>query len=257
MARGRKPTGDMDSKPRTEVEVLSAALGSVEDPFAIRDLMKRPVDELADEVDAIVRYSAACMLNAGRYYTAIKEKLPHGSWEAFMSERRWSPTYVRGCMNFLEVIVLFPEAIHLPPGRTTKILLQLPMPKIESVLKDAPAETVKNLTPWDLVRISNKHKKPHKGNDKTKTIVAPEGADEQRWTDFSLLHSEAIAALAALADAKIDPRWYDRIFKLELVQKLGKIYSEVVEKMHPVEEVNKRRITKHAPGYARDQKRSN
>ncbi|HWP58991.1 MAG TPA: hypothetical protein VNL14_13950 [Candidatus Acidoferrales bacterium] len=239
-------------KSGTELETLSRGLGSAEDPYQLKELLQRGVDDLAQEVEKRIRYTAAEMVTQGRYFMAIKEQLKHGEWEPFIQKRKWSPFYVRTCMRLLEVAARFPQALHLPPGRVTDRLLNLPMPKIETILAETPPEAVKKLTPWDLEKIYNDKKleKSRSKPKKQKQIQAPAGLEDEKWTAFTLLYTEALTALTQLADAEIKPEWYDRIFDLEMVKKLGAVYTRLIAKMHPVEEVRKRAEVRHAPGFA-------
>jgi hypothetical protein len=66
---------------------------------------------------------------------------------------------------------------------------------------------------------------------------------------FLSLHTRAQRALIALADVEIKPEWYDRIFGLDLLKQLATPYNKIILNFHPQEEVNKRRILKHVPGF--------
>ena len=253
-------------KPSTELDNLARGLGSAEDPYQIKDLISRSVNELAEEVKKQIRYSAVSMLQAGRIFMAIKKKLGHGEWEDFAAERRWSWNYVRASMKLLEVVVKFPQSLHLPSGLATKNLLRLPMPKIEAALEDLPPEAVKKLTPWDLENIYNKKRledskaRPPKGKPLSDEEIARIQADLARrkqdaaWENVFRLWTNAVGALGQLADAaeKIDmhERHYDEIFKRDMLAPLATQFDRLVHKWRPIEEIQKRAEVIERPSFA-------
>ncbi|MGE0680015.1 MAG: hypothetical protein AB7P69_03755 [Candidatus Binatia bacterium] len=192
--RGRKPT--------TELMEMDQGLKNAEDPYLIKDLLARDVEELADEVRKEILYSVIAMVRAGRYFMAIKKQLGHGEWEQFVLDHGWSFHYVRGCLKLLEVVAKFPQALHLPGGRVTDRLLYLPMPKIEQVLDQLPPQAVKQLTPWDLQKIYDEKK--------TRKEAVPKGLPEVEVTALDSLVAALTSNLRMLADLTIPKTDYAR-----------------------------------------------
>lgn len=184
----------MRGKKSTEVEVLDKAFSAVEDPYRIKDLAAVPLDDLVAEVDRRIRYTSVEMVNQGRLFAAIKDRLKHGEWEPFVVAHKWAPSYVRGCMRMLEIVAKFPQAIHLPPGRVTDRLLHLPAPQVDAVLAEASDEAVRNLTPWDLEKA---HQKIDAASGKHKRTKVYEDAEPE---SVDSLVMDALSALNQIAE---------------------------------------------------------
>ena len=182
----------MRGRKSTEMEILDKALATVEDPYRIKDLLAVPLDELVKEVDRRIRYTSVEMVNQGRLFAAIKERVGHGKWEQFVIDQKWAPSYVRGCMRMLEVVAKFPQAIYLPPGRVTDRLLHLPAPQIDAVLADASEEAVRRLTPWDIEaahqKIDAEAGKGNKTRKQYEVVAKPEPVDELVMTALGALN---------------------------------------------------------------------
>ena len=199
MSRGKQPG--------TELEHLAAGPGQAADPYMLSDRMALDVAELAAGARGEMRYTALTMIRAGRYYMAIKKKLGHGEWEAFVVEQHWSWNYVRASMKLLEVAARFPQLLHLPAGKTTHSLLRLPMPQISAVMEELPPKAVDKLTPWDLENIYRdkiaKDQKPKPKKDFPD--VAPSELDS--------LAAKAQSALLQIYDLKLAPDEYERALR--------------------------------------------
>lgn len=254
-------------KPSTELENLAAGLGNAEDPYLIKELLLRKVSELADEVRSEIRYSAISMLRAGRYFMAIKKKLGHGKWEDFVYEQKWNWNYVRAAMKLLEVVAKFPQVTHLPSGRTTDRLLNLPMPKIEAVMEDLPPEAVKKLTPWDLERIY-KRQKLEDAKSRPKKPLTPEQEKrlqevneryqkdklDKPWMEVNSLWAAAVGTIGRLADAaekiEMEEHHYDEVFKRDMLAPISREFDRLVHKWRPIEEIQKRATVMQRPSFA-------
>ncbi|OGS05708.1 MAG: hypothetical protein A3G41_08840 [Elusimicrobia bacterium RIFCSPLOWO2_12_FULL_59_9] len=198
-------------KPSTELENLAEGLGSAEDPYYLKPLADKSPPELAELVRTEIRYSALFMIRAGRIFMAIKKKLGHGEWEDFVHKQHWSWNYVRCSMKLLEVVAKFPQALHLPGGRTTERFLQLPSPEIESFLEDLPPEAVKKLTPWDLERIYEKKRGENiKAGRKPKP---PKDFVEPDVTDLDKLFAQAYSTLNLISELKLSAKEAERAKK--------------------------------------------
>lgn len=196
----------MRGRKSTEIEVLDKALAAVEDPYRIRDLATVPIEELAAQIDKRVRYTTVEMVNQGRLFMAIKERLDHGEWEPFVIKRKWSMAYVRGCMKMLEIVAKFPAVLHLAPGTVTNRLLNMSAPKVDELLGDASEDTVKNLTPWDLEKIYlDERAKAGKGKPRKQydAVAEPESVDDLVMTALGALNQIAELDLTKSAKKKL------------------------------------------------------
>ena len=194
----------MRGKNSTEIDTLARGLGNAEDPYHIKPLLGRTVGDLAEHIDKRIRYTAIDMIDQGRYFMAIKEKCGRGNWEPYVEKKKWSWNYVRCCMKLLEVIARFPQAIHLPPGRVTDRLLQLPPPNVEAIIGDLPPEGIKKLTPWDLQKAHSDKRLQDAKSRRRKPKAPPEDIDHP--TDLDTLVNETISALRKLADYSISAK---------------------------------------------------
>lgn len=256
-------------KPSTELDNLSAGLGSAEDPYCLQPLAERSLEELAEEVHTEVRYSALSMLRAGRCLMAIKKRLGHGTWEEFVQERHWSWNYVRASMKLLEVVARFPHLVHLPSGTVAARLLRLSLPKIEEVVDGLPPEAIKKLTPWDLERIYHQQKLEDsklrgrkKRTPEQETALREEAARikaemeaDPGWIKIMGLWSEAIGALAKLADAlgkfELQEKHYDQVFDRDMQAPLQRELDRIRERWRPIDEVRRHATIMERPSFAR------
>jgi len=198
MSRGKKPT--------TELEHLAAGLGQAEDPYLIKELLGLRIEDLAAEMDKEMRYTAVSLIRAGRFCMAMKKKLGHGHWEDYVTAKRWSPSYVRLSMKLLEVVARFPQLMHLPPGRVTDRLLNLPMPKIEEAIGDLPPEAVKKLTPWDLEEI---YQRKAVENQKAKRNPKAPSREVELPSELTNLVNQVTSALNRLIEYAIPAKERD------------------------------------------------
>jgi len=251
------------NKASTELDQLAAGLGNAEDPYYIKPFAKKSLDELAELARQEIKYSTLSMLKAGRYFIAIKARLDHGQWIDFVvKKQRWSMSYVRASMKLLEVAARFPNAMHLPSGRTLDRLLHLPPPIQSDVLEGLSPEAIRKLTPWDIERIYDAKRDEMRKTNRRKKKVDPALLDQEKrereekeWAEFDDAYNAATNALNELAAVKIKPEWRDRIFDRELLKKLGRVYEKVSKSLAPVEEVLKRREIVHVAGFAKGARR--
>lgn len=191
----------------TKTEIENATIGEVwdqmSDPYQLKELAVVSTEELAQKIERQMRYTAATMVQCGRFLYAIKERLGHGEWEPFVQARQWSWVYVRGCMKFVDVYVKHPQALYLPPGRATNNLLRLPMAKIDQVLVDLPAEAIKKLTPWELSKIYDEQRK------KGPPSPAKERQPAELPTELELLTTQALVALRQIEGLTIPKREWE------------------------------------------------
>jgi hypothetical protein len=230
MNRGRKPT---------DVEVMSTALATVEDPYGLAELRTHTMDELLSALRREIVYAVVAMGRAGRLLMALKEKTPHGQWETFLDMHYISRHYARGCMKIVELIARYPKAVHLPPGKATERLLQSSMSKIDAVLAELPEAAIKMLTPWDLADLYT----AEKNKERTATPPTPLPLDVEiplDETPFGKAYYKAMDALGVLAAMEISPADRDRIFARGLLAKLGTVWEAVVHHLHPIEEIHRR-----------------
>jgi hypothetical protein len=194
MTRGRKPS---------ENEQLETGLATVEDPYGLADLRTHTVDELLNAVRHEIRYAVVAMCRAGRLFMALKEKVSHGQWETFLDSQHIPRSYARGCMKIPELLVRYPKAVHLPPGKAAERLLRSSMSRIESILADLPEAAIKMLTPWDLADIYDKEKLKEKG---PKNYKGP--TDIELPSELDLLIPKAMSALRLIAECPITKKDY-------------------------------------------------
>jgi hypothetical protein len=249
-------------KPSTELQVLEAGLGQVEDPYMLKDLLPFTLIELAELVRKQVRYSAFTMIRAGQVFMAIKKKLGHGEWEKFVIDQHWSWAYVRASMKLLEVAARFPQTLHIAPGRATDRMLHLPMAQIETLFEDMTPEAIKKLTPWDIERIYDAKRDELRKTHRTKKPIDPSILDQEKkereeaeWAEFMDIYGAADKAIHKLSLVKIKPEWFDRIFKHLLIKKLGRTWDRMAKNINPVEEVLKRAEIVHVRGFAKGPRR--
>lgn len=206
MSRGRKPV--------IEAQDLDTGLSQVEDPYGIKDLLKLAVDDLTAQTEREMRYAIVSLVHVGRHLKALKMKVGHGNWEAFVNARRWSWNHVHGSMRFLDVVVKFPKVLHLPPGRVTSELIRLPMAQIESVMQQLPPEAVKTLTLGEMDRLVKTLPKTTAGNN-------DRSAKEAQWateacpipTELDGLVYEAESALNKIAELHLAKPEHEQAMK--------------------------------------------
>ena len=255
----------MRGKSTTELDTLAKGLGSAEDPYYLKPLADKSIDELAELARVEIRYSALSMVRAGRIFMAIKQRVGHGGFEALFHKYDWRPQYVRFSIKLVEVVARFPQAMHLAGGRITAQLLRLPMPKIEALLEDLPPEAVKKLSPWDLAEI---HRKKTDEEARSKPRKNPLSAEEAArimedlkkrradaaWENVFNLWSNAIGAINQLAEAaekiEMEERHYDEIFKRDMIAPLMRPLDKLIRKWRPIEEVQKRATVVERPSFA-------
>jgi hypothetical protein len=188
-------------KPSTELEELAAGLSTVEDPFSIGELLKEGLENLVQHVDRRMRLTALDMVDQGRYLHAIKELTPHGEWERLVAERRWGWEYVHCCMKLVKVVAVFPQAIHLPPGRATSLFLRLPRSEIGQILDGLSPETLSKLTVWDLKKIHQTKKIEAAKSRRPKP--KPPGKEITAPSKLSMLAARALSALNLISELEI------------------------------------------------------
>lgn len=196
MQRGRKPD------PQTELAELNQGLSSVEDPYNLAEFRDQSLEELVNAVRHELRYAVVALARAGRLFYAMKERVEHGDWLPLLQKHHIPRSYARDCMKMTEVIARYPKAIHLPPGRAIRQLLQSSMAKIDAVFSELPDAAIKQLTPWDLKTQLDKEKLKEKGNR-----YAPTGkekhVDVSEPTELDKLYAKALSAVRMLEFARI------------------------------------------------------
>lgn len=233
--RGRKPT---------ELETLNTSLATVEDPYNLAELRTHSVEELLNALRGEFLYTVVTMGRAGRLLMALKEKTPHGHWEALLDSQHIPRGYARGCMKVVEVVARYPQAIHLPPGRATQQLLYSSMAKIDAVLSGLPEAAVRMLTPWDLALVYDREKLKERRKQAQATPRPPRKPLPQidmplEETPFGQAYYTALSALGALVAVEIPASEYDRIFRRGLLPKLARVWDAVIEHLHPIEEIHR------------------
>jgi hypothetical protein len=267
----------MNGLKKNELAVLDAGLKEREVglDYIPAEIEARLDGKSLDELHELLRrgMNIVSLLLAQKGWTLmmIKRVVGHGNFKAHLHSIGFNYVYAAQCMKVAQAIGKHPALAHINDTNLMRRVAYLPdhsqqdievKLKVKSALDDS-STTYTDLRPWILERIASdmkaedqmKRRKPLSA-EKLAAIealskkVATERS-EKKWAAFEDDVLAALQALGKLAKYDIEPHWFDRIFEHDLLPKLGRVFDAIAQKMHPIEEIQKREKVIRAPGFAR------
>jgi len=258
----------MRGKPpkRADHEVIGEVLASyldietaplpkdVEEKFgdmSVEDLLH--IDALGEVIDNAVR------IQRGFVWILIKRKRGHGDFKNFVQSQGKKYMTVWNWMCRARAYQRCREVAKYISQSTVRHLLFLTDEKayeIAELCTGVPAEEAKKVAE-DEIEAEYIKIQQEKQSGKPARVAPPVPIyPEADWNEINRLWVAAIAALAAL-NARLEKtpfplEWFDRVWDIDMLGKVGRQYDELIGYLHPIEEVEKRATIVPRPRFAKE-----